>query len=138
MESLGVARWRVAFDAAEPATLSERVVAEVIRDQIGFGGVLASDDLSMGALGGRLGNRTSRALAAGCDRRADLLREEDDRFEELVLRGVFESDSANHTSAGAGVGDERSDVLLLKFVALADRAAGFELERSEVAAENGD
>jgi beta-N-acetylhexosaminidase len=43
------------------------VVAEVIRGEIGFDGVLVSDDLSMRALGGGLGERTRQALAAGCD-----------------------------------------------------------------------
>ena len=51
----------------EPATLSRRVIAEIIRGEIGFDGVLVSDDLSMRALGGTLGERTRRALAAGCD-----------------------------------------------------------------------
>src|SRR5262249_33172028 len=55
------------FDAAAPATLSRRVVAEIIRGEIGFDGVLVSDDLSMRALGGRIGERVKRALAAGCD-----------------------------------------------------------------------
>jgi beta-N-acetylhexosaminidase len=56
-----------AIDPRAPATLSSRVVAEVIRGEIGFDGVLVSDDLSMRALGGGLGERTRRALAAGCD-----------------------------------------------------------------------
>lgn len=56
-----------AIDAERPATLSPRVIAEVIRRDIGFAGVLVSDDLSMGALGGSLARRTQDALAAGCD-----------------------------------------------------------------------
>jgi beta-N-acetylhexosaminidase len=56
-----------AVDPALPATLSPQMIAEVIRGHIGFDGVLISDDMSMGALGGRLGERTQRALAAGCD-----------------------------------------------------------------------
>jgi beta-N-acetylhexosaminidase len=54
-------------DPKLPATCSPRVVAEVIRGSIGFGGVLISDDLSMGALNGGLASRTEAALAAGCD-----------------------------------------------------------------------
>jgi beta-N-acetylhexosaminidase len=42
-------------------------VKDVVRDHIGFDGLLLSDDLSMQALGGSLGDRTRRALAAGCD-----------------------------------------------------------------------
>jgi beta-N-acetylhexosaminidase len=56
-----------AVDAAAPATLSPRVLKEIIRGEIGFAGVLVSDDLSMRALGGTLGERAHRALAAGCD-----------------------------------------------------------------------
>lgn len=56
-----------ALDATEPATLSRRMVSEIIRGEIGFDGVLVSDDLSMRALGGKIGERARRALAAGCD-----------------------------------------------------------------------
>ena len=58
------------FEAIDPAaciTVSARGVREVIRVHIGFDGLLLSDDLSMQALGGSLGERASRALAAGCD-----------------------------------------------------------------------
>jgi beta-N-acetylhexosaminidase len=56
-----------AIDPEWPATQSPRVIAEVIRGEIGFDGVLVSDDLSMEALSGGLGERAARALAAGCD-----------------------------------------------------------------------
>jgi beta-N-acetylhexosaminidase len=57
----------MAIDPTAPATLSRRVISEVIRGEIGFDGVLVSDDLSMGALGGEIGERAQRALTAGCD-----------------------------------------------------------------------
>jgi beta-N-acetylhexosaminidase len=56
-----------ALDAARPATLSPTIISAVIRDAIGFAGALLSDDLSMGALSGSLGERTAAARAAGCD-----------------------------------------------------------------------
>lgn len=56
-----------ALDEQRPATLSAPVIDRVIRGEIGFAGGLLSDDLSMGALGGRLGERAAAALAAGCD-----------------------------------------------------------------------
>ena len=56
-----------AVDPTVPATLSPRVIAAIIRGNIGFDGVLVSDDLSMHALGGEIGERARRALAAGCD-----------------------------------------------------------------------
>ncbi len=49
-----------------PATQSPRVIS-LIRDEIGFDGLLVTDDLSMEALAGTLGERAARAIAAGCD-----------------------------------------------------------------------
>jgi beta-N-acetylhexosaminidase len=57
----------MAIDPTAPATLSRRVISEVIRGEIGFDGVLVSDDLSMRSLGGEIGERAQHALAAGCD-----------------------------------------------------------------------
>ena len=72
--ALGEAPWAMtghviyeAIDPERPATTSPRVIEEVIRDFIGFDGLLVSDDLSMAALEGRLGERAEAALAAGCD-----------------------------------------------------------------------
>jgi beta-N-acetylhexosaminidase len=56
-----------ALDAERPATLSRRVIDEVIRGEIGLDGLLLSDDLSMRALGGSFAERTMGALDAGCD-----------------------------------------------------------------------
>jgi len=56
-----------AIDAEAPATLSPRVIGEVIRGAIGFDGLLMTDDLSMHALTGPMRERGERALGAGCD-----------------------------------------------------------------------
>jgi beta-N-acetylhexosaminidase len=56
-----------AIDAQRPATTSPRVVRQIIRGEIGFDGVLISDDLSMEALSGSLASRAKAALFAGCD-----------------------------------------------------------------------
>ncbi len=56
-----------AIDPSAPATLSAKVIGEVIRGEIGFDGPLISDDLSMKALSGDFESRTRGALAAGCD-----------------------------------------------------------------------
>lgn len=56
-----------AIDPAAPATVSVTIVRDVIRDSIGFRGLLMSDDISMGALSGSIGERSRAALAAGCD-----------------------------------------------------------------------
>lgn len=56
-----------AVDPEAPATLSSTVVTEVIRRDIGFDGMLMTDDLSMKALSGGLDASASAALRAGCD-----------------------------------------------------------------------
>ncbi len=55
------------IDPEAPATHSSRVIGEVIRGEIGFDGLLMSDDVNMKALKGSLAERCERALAAGCD-----------------------------------------------------------------------
>jgi beta-N-acetylhexosaminidase len=54
------------IDAENCATLSPKVI-EVIRREIGFEGLLMTDDLSMDALTGSMADRVTGALAAGCD-----------------------------------------------------------------------
>src|SRR6516225_4557166 len=56
-----------AVDPVAPATTSANIVKHVIRDSIGFTGLLMSDDISMGALSGSPSERTKAAIAAGCD-----------------------------------------------------------------------
>ncbi len=56
-----------AWDADLPATLSPRVIREVIRGRIGFDGLLISDDIVMAALSGPAPERALAALRAGCD-----------------------------------------------------------------------
>ena len=55
------------IDADHPATTSRRVVEEIIRSEIGFDGLLMSDDVSMNALSGDFATRTSAIFSAGCD-----------------------------------------------------------------------
>ncbi len=56
-----------AWDAENPATLSEFVIREIIRGRIGFDGLLLSDDIDMRALTGSVPERAYQAIAAGCD-----------------------------------------------------------------------
>jgi beta-N-acetylhexosaminidase len=55
-----------AYDAQNPATQSPRMI-DVIRKDIGFQGLLMTDDLNMQALSGTLSERTKRSMNAGCD-----------------------------------------------------------------------
>ena len=56
-----------AYDDKRAATLSPLVIDRVIRGHIGFDGVLLSDDLTMKALAGDLGELAAASIAAGCD-----------------------------------------------------------------------
>ena len=55
------------WDAHNPATLSETIVRDIIRGEIGFDGLLLTDDIDMEALEGTIPERSARAQAAGCD-----------------------------------------------------------------------
>ena len=60
----------IAYDSIDPgvaATLSPRLIQGIIRERIGFDGLLMTDDLGMRALGGSLTTRADGAIAAGCD-----------------------------------------------------------------------
>lgn len=56
-----------AWDAQRPATLSPRIVGDIIRGSIGFDGLLMTDDLDMEALSGSIAERAAGGIAAGCD-----------------------------------------------------------------------
>ncbi|WP_018688035.1 beta-N-acetylhexosaminidase [Ahrensia kielensis] len=56
-----------ALDAKAPATTSKYVIETIIRGEIGFNGLLMTDDLSMHALSGDFCDRAQASFAAGCD-----------------------------------------------------------------------
>ena len=56
-----------AVDPDRPATQSPVVIERIIRDRLGFQGLLMTDDLSMQALGGDVARRAVKCLEAGCD-----------------------------------------------------------------------
>ncbi|MGB7370526.1 beta-N-acetylhexosaminidase [Erythrobacter sp.] len=55
------------WDGENVATLSETVIRDVIREKIGFTGLLLSDDIDMQALSGTIPERSRKAHEAGCD-----------------------------------------------------------------------
>jgi beta-N-acetylhexosaminidase len=68
------------LDADQPATLSHAICTDLLRGELGFTGVLFSDDLEMKALTMPAGEAAVRAVTAGCDvllvcSRADLAAE---------------------------------------------------------------
>jgi len=56
-----------AWDAELPSSMSPTVIQSIIRERIGFDGLLMTDDVGMHALSGDMGSRASRSIAAGCD-----------------------------------------------------------------------
>ena len=56
-----------AWDSEQCASLSRKVIEEVIRGEIGFDGLLFSDDLDMKALKGDVPSRARDVVNAGCD-----------------------------------------------------------------------
>jgi len=55
------------WDENWPATLSPTIIRDVIRGDIGFDGLLLTDDIDMEALSDTIPERSARAVAAGCD-----------------------------------------------------------------------
>ena len=55
------------WDAEQPASLSPKIIGEIIRQRIGFDGLLMSDDLDMKALRGSIPELAAGVVAAGCD-----------------------------------------------------------------------
>ena len=56
-----------AYDPEQPATLSKKVISNVIRNNIGFKGLLITDDISMKAIKIPLEDAAVRALECGCN-----------------------------------------------------------------------
>lgn len=94
-----------AHDPQRPATQSPEMI-RVIREEIGFGGLLLTDDLNMQALSGDLAQRTRAAMAAGCD---------------IALH--CKGDMAEMAQVAAEAGDLRPDSRARALAALACRRA---------------
>lgn len=56
-----------AWDKTRPATHSPAIIADIIRGNIGFDGLLLTDDIDMEALEGSVPERGEKSIAAGCD-----------------------------------------------------------------------
>lgn len=55
------------IDKDLPATISPTIVNKVMREIIGFTGLIMTDDINMHALSGTIASRTEQAISAGCD-----------------------------------------------------------------------
>ena len=99
-----------AWDAERPATLSPTVIHDIIRDRIGFDGLLMTDDIDMKALSGSAGEKATRAIAAGCDVVLDCWARMNEMVEIAGALGDIAPRSADRlahamASVGAGEGD---------------------------------
>jgi len=89
------------LDKKRPATTSRKVIQKTIRGEIGFSGLLMTDDLSMKALSGDFAQRAADALKAGCD---VVLHCNGDMAEmEAVLKGVGKLRGASKRRAEAAL-----------------------------------
>jgi len=87
-----------AIDADRPATQSPAMI-KVIRDVIGFAGLLMTDDLNMNALAGDLSDRTSRSIAAGCDVALHCKGDLDQMIAVATAAGDMTTDAQSRASA---------------------------------------
>ena len=55
------------IDSQNISTFSKKIIKNIIRDKVGFKGILMSDDISMKALNYDLVTNANKALAAGCN-----------------------------------------------------------------------
>jgi beta-N-acetylhexosaminidase len=109
-----------AYDATNPATMSPLVIDEVIRGEIGFDGLLMSDDLDMNALSGDVPSRAVRCVEAGCDLalncwgRFDEMVQIVDRLPDITSIAKDRLDRAMATIAPVDFAEERLTELLAK------------------------
>jgi len=90
--------------------LSPIVIDRIIRERIGFDGLLMTDDIDMKALSGTAGDKAAGAIAAGCDvvldcwARMDEMVEIADRLAPMSAVSRARLDRAM-ASVGAATGD---------------------------------
>ncbi|HET6611220.1 MAG TPA: beta-N-acetylhexosaminidase [Kofleriaceae bacterium] len=95
-----------ALEAGVPATLSAAVIAGLLRERLGFAGVIVSDDLDMKAVadGYAPGDAAVRAIAAGCDALLLCAREDVQRESQasLVRAATDDATFRNRLASAAG------------------------------------
>lgn len=121
-----------AWDSANPATQSPFVIEQVIRGEIGFAGLLLSDDLDMEALAGTVPDRAERAIAAGCDVALNCWARMDDmagiaeRLPALSAQSALRLERAlSGTSLVSGLAERQAELIARRdrLLALAQEAA---------------
>ena len=114
-----------AWDRDRPATLSPVVIRDIIRQRIGFDGLLMTDDIDMKALSGTAGEKAVGAIAAGCDLvldcwgRMDEMADIADRLGEMSAASRARLDRAMATVAGAHARDDMAALIAKRDALLA-------------------
>jgi beta-N-acetylhexosaminidase len=92
-----------ALDATRPATLSAPVVTGLLRERLGFTGVIVSDDLDMRAIADHMGADAAAvaAVRAGCDALLVCAREDHQAAAEAALIREAERDGELRRQVGA-------------------------------------
>jgi len=107
------------YDAIDPAPATiSRAMIDLIRSQIGFDGLIMTDDISMKALDGSLGDISRASIAAGCD---------------VVL--ACNRSLAERAEVAAAAGDMSGDAQLRAEAALVARQTPAELDITAAEAE---
>lgn len=86
------------IDPNHPATQSPDMVA-LMRGEIGFGGFLMTDDISMQALAGGMAARCAAALAAGCDAVLHCNGDMDEMAQVAASSGALHPEAATRAEA---------------------------------------
>lgn len=105
-----------AVDAEAPATISPKVISEIIRGEIGFDGLLMSDDVSMKALSGDFGDRAKNIIQAGCDLVLHCNGDRDEMISVAQNCGPLEGRSLERADAALAVraGNDNADQAVLR------------------------
>ena len=109
-----------ALDAGSPASASAAVIAEAIRGDIGFAGVLVADDIGMGALAGTMGARAAAVIAAGCDVALHCSGEPGEMAEIAAAVGALREETRERLARGAALVGEPDDADLIAMAARLD------------------
>lgn len=99
-----------ALDPTRPATLSPEVITGLLREKLGYQGVIVSDDLDMKAIAAHLGagDAAIRAIRAGCDVLLLCRDERNQLLAEEALLEECERDSAFRAQVGTAAARVRA------------------------------
>ncbi len=108
-----------ALDPEVPATLSSLVLTQLLRNEMGFAGIIVSDDLSMAAIAGHwsIEEAACRFIEAGGDL---ILMAEDSRAQQAILDALLHAMQSNRLS------ESRLDASLDRILKVKKRLASFD------------